>query len=96
MGVIDRSSEHTARLLYVHLFTNEKRCRFFDSSIIEELNRRAGQGNNRQLEEEVKAKIERKLQTLIDKSDFTNTVSMLLEPVKSDVLLYRLTNTIFV
>jgi hypothetical protein len=41
--VIDRSNESTGRLLYVHLFSNEKRCRFFDSSTIDELNKKVGQ-----------------------------------------------------
>jgi hypothetical protein len=96
IGVLDRSSECTVKLLYVHLFTNEKRTRFFDSSVIDALNSTAGGNNNHELEASVKAQIEQKLQSLIEKSDFTNTISMLLEPIKSDVLLYRLTNTIFI
>lgn len=96
LGVMDRSSECTGKLFYVHLFTNEKRSRFFDSYVIEPLNKVAGQGCNRELEIAFKTQIEQKLQSLIEKSDFTNTISMLLEPIKSDVLLYRLTNTIFI
>lgn len=51
---------------------------------------------NTEEEERVKEQIEGKLRNLIEKSDFTNTVSMLLEPIKSDVLIYRLTNTLFI
>jgi hypothetical protein len=53
-------------------------------------------GKNHELELRAKAEIDKKLQNLIEKSDFRNTISMLLEPIKSDVLLYRLTNTIFI
>lgn len=97
IGVIDRSSECTGRLLYVHLFTNEKRARFFEAGVIEQLNKKAGLPKEKNMEEEEKVteEIEGKLRKLIEKSDFTNTVSMLLEPIKSDVLIYRLTNTVF-
>jgi hypothetical protein len=95
LGVLDRSSESLGKLLYVHLFTNEKRARFFDSSLIDPLNKTIGIKKDPEMETAVKNQIEEKLRNLIEKSDFTNTVSMLLEPIKSDVLIYRLTNTIF-
>lgn len=96
--MLDRSSECTGRLLYVHLFTNEKRARFFEGAVIEPLNKKAGLPKERNSEEEqkVREEIEGKLRKLVEKSDFTNTVSMLLEPIKSDVLIYRLTNTVFI
>jgi hypothetical protein len=94
LGIIDRSSESTGRLLYVHLFSNEPRTLFYDPTITLEINRVAGScGPN--LETQAQAKIEAVLQNLIDKSNFTNTISMVLEPIKSDLLLYRLTSTCF-
>lgn len=94
LGIIDRSSESTGRLLYVHLFSNEPRTLFYDPAITLEINRLAGICSPN-LETQAQAKIEAVLQNLIDKSDFTNTISMVLEPIKSDLLLYRLTNTCF-
>lgn len=65
IGVIDRSSECTGRLLFVHLFSNEDRTQFYDPAAMKELNKGAGLLTNRQLEVNTKAKIEDKLQKLI-------------------------------
>lgn len=37
IGVVDRSSERAGRIFYVHLFSNEARTQFYDSSLITEL-----------------------------------------------------------
>jgi len=47
------------------------------------------------LEKEVKFRIEAKLRNLIEKSTFSNSVSMVIEPIRGDALVFRLTNTIF-
>ena len=42
IGMIDRSSERTGKIFYVHLFSNEPRTQFYDSSLITELVKQVG------------------------------------------------------
>lgn len=42
LGILDRSSESTGKLLNVHLFSNEKRARFFEDALMEKLNKQVG------------------------------------------------------
>ena len=95
MGLIDRSSEATGKIFYVHLFSNELKTRFFPEEITEAINKKAGTAVGVGMEKEVKKRIDERLQRLLDKSDFSNPVTMLVEPIKSDVLLYRVAHTVF-
>jgi hypothetical protein len=95
IGVIDRSSENIPKLFQVYLFSNEQRAQFYPSALIEQLVEKAPTDNERKHQIETKHKIEAKLRNLVEKSSFTNTVFMLLEPIKTEKLIFRLVHTIF-
>ena len=95
LGVMDRSTEATGKIFHVHLFSNEKRTQFYDNEIVENLIKKASSDFTQTLENQVKNEIESKLHNLVKKSTFTNSISMLVEPIKTDILIFRLTNTIF-
>ena len=95
IGVIDRSSESTGKIFNVHLFSNEKRTYFYDSEMIELLVKKSSIDLTKSEEKKVKAKIDSILQNLMKKSSFSNPISMLVEPIRAETLVFRLTNTIF-
>ena len=95
LGVIDRSNENSGKIFNVHLFSNEKRTHFYDSEMMDKLVERASFDFTNEEMKNVKNQIEKKLANLIDKSSFSNQISMLVEPIRADNLIYRLTNTIF-
>ena len=96
LGLLDRSNEIEGKPYYINLFTCDERGTFVEKEEIKELDESIGKKEEETAKSKMLNLINRKLERAIKESSFETPVLLIVEPIRSEKLSFRLINTIFI